>query len=41
MVNLLSGYPDANICEYPMNGDIIKLVLLAIYIEFITTAHLL
>ena len=31
MVNLLSRYPDVNICEYPMDGDIIKLVLLAIY----------
>ena len=32
MVNLLSGYPDANICGYPMDSDIIMIVLLAIYI---------
>ena len=32
MVNLLSGYPDANIYGYPMNSDIIRLVLLAIYV---------
>ena len=30
MVNLLSEYPDANICRYPMDSDIITLVLLAI-----------
>ena len=33
MVHLLSGYPDANICRYPTHGDIIKLVLLAIYFK--------
>ena len=32
MVNLLSGYPDASICGYPTDSDIIKLVLLAIYV---------
>ena len=37
MVNLLSGYPDANICGYPVDSDIIKLVLLALYFKFITT----
>ena len=31
MVNLLSRYPDASICGYPTDNDIIKLVLLAIY----------
>ena len=31
MVNLLSGYPDANIYGYPTDSDIIRLVLLAIY----------
>ena len=29
----ISGYPDANICRYPMNSDIITHVLLAIYIH--------
>ena len=38
MANLLSGYPDANICGYPTDGDIIKLVLLAIYFTFISTS---
>ena len=33
MVNLLSGYPDASICGYPTDSDIIKLVLLAIFIS--------
>ena len=37
-VNLLSGYPDANISGYPMDNDIIKLVLLAIYFKLITTS---
>ena len=37
MVNLPSGYPDANIYGYPVYSDIIKLVLLAIYFKFITT----
>ena len=32
MVNLLSGYSDANICGYATDSDIIKLVLLATYI---------
>ena len=32
MVNLLSGYPDASICGYPTDSDIIKLALLAIFI---------
>ena len=36
MVNLLSGYPD--ICGYPTDSDIIKLVLLAIYFMFISTS---
>jgi len=31
MVNLLFGHPDANICGYPTDSDIIKLELLAIY----------
>ena len=35
MVNLLSGYPDANICRYPTDSDIIKL---AIYFKFISTS---
>ena len=30
IVNLLSGYPDANIYRYPPDSDIIKLVLQAI-----------
>ena len=34
MVNLLFGCPDANICGYPTDSDIIKLVLLAIYFKF-------
>ena len=34
MINLLSGYPDTNIYEYPTDSDIIRLVLLAIYIYF-------
>ena len=38
MVNLLSGYPDANIYRYPTDSDIIRLVLLAIYFEFINTS---
>ena len=38
MVNLLSGYPDANIYGYPMDSDIIKLVLVAIYFKFINTS---
>ena len=38
MVNLLSGYPDASICRYPTDSDIIKLVLLAIYFIFISTS---
>ena len=37
MANLLSGYPDSNICGYPTDSDIIKLVLLAIYFIFIST----
>ena len=37
MVNLLSGYPDASICRYPPDSDIIKLVLLAIYYIFVQT----
>ena len=37
MVNLLSGYPDANICGYPTDSDIIKLALLAIYFIFVST----
>ena len=36
MVNLLSGYPD--IYRYPTDSDIIRLVLLAIYFEFINTS---
>ena len=31
-----TGYLDANICGYPTDSDIIKLVLLAIYFIFIT-----
>ena len=38
MVNLLSGYPDANICGYPTDSDIIKLVSLVIYFIFISTS---
>ena len=38
MVNLLSGYPDANIYGYPTDSDIIRLVLLAIYFKFINTS---
>ena len=38
MVNLLSGYPDANIYEYPTDSDIIRLVLLAIHFKFINTS---
>ena len=38
MVNLLSGYPDANIYGYPMDSDIIRLVFLAIYFKFINTS---
>ena len=42
MVNLLSGYPDANIYGYPdaniygypTDSDIITLVLIAIYFKF-------
>ena len=37
MVNLLSGYPDADICGYPTDSDIITLALLAIYFKFIST----
>jgi len=37
MVNLLSGYPDANIW-YPTDSDIIKLVLQAIYFKFVTAS---
>ena len=33
MVNLLSGYPDANICGYPTGSDIITLALLAICLK--------
>ena len=41
MVNLLSGYLDANICGYPTDSDIIKLALLAIYIIYLyPQAHL-
>ena len=35
MVNLLSRYPDANICEYPTDSDMIELVLLATYIRIL------
>ena len=38
MVNLLSGYPDANIYGYPMDSDIIRLVLLARYFKFKNTS---
>ena len=34
VVNLLSGYPDASICRYPTDSDIIKLVF-ASYIFYI------
>ena len=37
MMNLLSGYPDAEIHRNSMDSDIIKLVLLAIYLKFINT----
>ena len=37
MINLLCGYPDANVCRYPTNSDIITLLLLAIYYKFVTT----
>ena len=40
MVNLFSGYPDANIYGYPTDSNIIKLILQAVYLKFITTAHL-
>ena len=36
MVNLLSGYPDADICGYPTDSDIIMLALLAVYFIFIS-----
>ena len=38
MVNLLFGYPDANIYGYPTDSGIIKLALLAIYFKFINTS---
>ena len=38
MINLLSGYSDTNIYEYPTDGDIIRLVLLAIYFKFKNTS---
>ena len=38
MVNLLSGYLDANIYRYPTDSDIIRFVLLAIYFKFINTS---
>ena len=38
MVNLLSRYPDANICGYPTDSDIVKLALLAIYFVFTSTS---
>ena len=38
MVNLLSGYPNANICGYPTDSDIITLELLAIYFKFLSTS---
>ena len=34
MVNLPSRYPDTNIYRYPMNSDIIRLVLLAILVRY-------
>ena len=37
MVNLLSRYPDANICGYPMDIDI---VLLAIYLNLYPQSQL-
>ena len=37
-INLLSGYPDASICGYPTDSDIIMLVLLAIHFIFISTS---
>ena len=40
MVNLLSGYPDANICRYPTDSDIINLVLLAMYFNLLLPARL-
>ena len=33
--DLLSGYPELILHGYPMDSDIIKLVLLAIYLKFI------
>ena len=38
IVNLLSGYPDANIYGFPKDSDIIRLVLLAMYFKFISTS---
>ena len=38
MVNLLSGYPDADVYRYPMDSDIIMLALLAVYFIFISTS---
>ena len=38
MVNLLSGYLDADIHGYPTNGDIMKFVLLAIFFIFVSTS---
>ena len=38
MVNLLSGYPGANICGYPTDSDIMMLVLLAMLFKFISTS---
>ena len=38
MINLLSRYPDANICGYPTDSDIITLVLLAMYFKFLSTS---
>ena len=40
MVNLISGYPDANICGYPTDSDIINLVLLAMYFNLLLPARL-
>ena len=38
MVNLLCGYPDANICGYPKDSEIITLVLLSIHFKFLSTS---
>ena len=40
MVNLLLEYPDAKICGYPMDSDIIKFVLLAIILYLYPKAQL-